>query len=218
MVWTALVGCEYRKKLREVNFLYKDTFKNIEYTSCKYCWGWQSECPCEEDIFDSSSLETIFSMFMSHCSSNTRWHDMCGGYRKMEKRCCLNSSSCHERCDRCLGVGEFFFTDFFTDCYHNTLPSYHRTKTERDRYHDDYPVWDCLCTTGDSRNIIHRWEKCNQYEHRETYTFLSIIRSMSKAHEDTWSDESCLDPCFWILVPETSWMFEKIMILDVKMQ
>lgn len=143
---------------------------------------------------------------------------MSGGYREMEVWCCLYCRCSHEWCDGCLCVGELIFSDFFTDCDHDTLPSNHCSETEWYRDHDDYPIRYCFSSTDDTRDIIHCWKKCDEDKHSKSYSLLSIVWSMCKTDKCTWCDESSFDPSFWILIPESSRMLKKIMILHIQVE
>ncbi len=110
-----------------------------KYQTSKHGWHRESEYPSHQNRSDRISLESTFSMFMCHGSSNTWGENMRGGYREPEVRCRANSDGGHQRGNCSLRIGEFIFANFFTDRDDDALPSYHRTKSEWYRYHRNDP-------------------------------------------------------------------------------
>ena len=140
------------------------------------------------------------------------------GYGKVEIWGCLYSHSCHDRCDCRLCISELVFPDFFAYRDDDTFPSDHRTETKRDRYHDDDPVGDSFSATDDTRDIVLSREKCYQYEHSKTDSFLSIIWSMCKADKCARHNKRILNPWFWILIPYTTGMTEEVFIFYIEVK
>lgn len=288
----------------------KEKFQNHKYKTCKEGRYWECEYPSHENRFDGISLESTFSVFMGHCTSNSWWENVCRRDREVEVRSTLDCDSRHECCNSSLCIGHLIFSNLFSNSDNDSLPPNHRSKTKRDRYHRNYPprsivsdsrysfnfiyqksfdfrtffsdgfeffldfedffpetnffwiaqIWFgsiiddffCIFTDNfyrmphifrniciaqvddtdleslgagmdhssiewwiDSKSCRHEWY---QNKHSKTNSLLSIIRSMCKTHKGTRRDETPSNPCFWIFIPKSSRMLEKILVFYIEVK
>ncbi len=129
--------------------------KNEEYCSSKYNRHWHSENPSEKNMFYHVWIDTIFpAMFFYHCSCYTRAHHVSGRYGETEVRsktycCCCDES---RRCS--LRIIHFMFPDFFTDCFHDSFPSYKCPTSDCYRYKHNNPPWNIVSCYREISNIF----------------------------------------------------------------